>query len=146
MPRIFLPFFLALSAAVLATGCASKGESTAQTLYGREITETLVGNSLHRTGGGWFSSWEYTGYHRDDGTMTGRVSSSGGDEDVDGTWEIGADRHYCRTWSNEWAGGERGCFRVTRKGDALIFDHISGASGGADRYIYKFLPGNPQEL
>jgi hypothetical protein len=49
----------------------------------------------------------------------------------------------CRTWSNHWGGGQRGCFRVSRDGDTLVFDHVCCSSGNADRYTYRLFPGNP---
>ena len=146
MPRYRLPLVLTLCAAGVIAGCASESRPAPQTLYGQAVTETLVGNSLYRTGGGWFSSWEYTGYHRDDGTMTGKVWWSDNEEIADGTWEIAPDGHYCRTWNNDWGDGKRGCFRVSRAGDTMVFEHMTGASGGADRYVYHLQPGNPQDL
>lgn len=78
--------------------------------------------------------------------MTGRVSWPGGEEVASGVWEISADGLYCRTWGNQWGAGRRGCFRVSRGGELLVFDHVSGSGGDAARYVYRLLPGNPQRL
>jgi hypothetical protein len=111
-------------------------------LSASEVREMLVDNSLYRRGREWWGAWEYAGLHRADGTMTGRVWWSDGEEAVEGVWEVTGDDLYCRTWSNHWGGGQCGCFRVSRDGDTLVFDHVSGARGDADRYTYRLLPGN----
>lgn len=59
-------------------------------------------------------------------------------EDAAGAWRVSEDDGlYCRTWNNGWAEGREGCFRVTRNGDALTFDHVSGAAGEAASYTYS---------
>jgi len=78
--------------------------------------------------------------------MTGLVSWSGGQEVASGIWEVSADGLYCRTWHNEWGAGKRGCFRVSRSGETLVFDHVSGSRGDADRYVYRLLTGDPYGL
>ncbi len=141
-----------LLASLQLAGCQTTAESptaespTPQRLTAAEIEETLVGNTLVRSGGSWFSSWEYNGLHSADGSIMGRVTTSGGEERVAGTWEVTGDDVYCRTWSNHWGGGRRGCFRVSRAGDSLIFEHDSGASGGSERYVYDWRPGKPEGM
>ena len=74
------------------------------------------------------------------------MSFSGGEEVVSGVWEVTSDDLYCRTWENHWGGGKRGCFRASQGGEAFVFDYVSGASGGAERYVYRWQPGNPHGL
>lgn len=138
---------IVLSAGLLAQGCGSAPEpvagSSLRTLTASEVRKALVDNSLYRRGSEWWRAWEYVRFHRADGTMTGRVWWSGGEEVATGAWEVGTDDLYCRTWNNHWGGGRRGCFRVSRTGVTLVPDHVSGARGDADRYTYRLLPGNP---
>ena len=101
-------------------GCQSTPEpqtteaSSPQRLSAAEIEEALIGNTLVRSGGGWLSSWKYNGLHSADGRILGRVTTAGGEERVAGSWEVTGDDLYCRTWSNHWGGGKRGCFSVMR--------------------------------
>ena len=138
-----------LMAAVLLAACQSPrvpdASRSLQALTAAELHDTLVGNTLIRSGGPFWRRWDYAGRHRGDGTMTGRVSWSGGQERATGVWDISPDGLYCRTWSNEWSAGRRGCFRGSRDGDILIFDHVSGSSGDAERYAYRLVPGNPHD-
>ena len=105
-----------------------------------------MGNTISRSGGSFWRPWDYVGVHHADGTMTGRVSFSGGEEIVSGVWEISPAGLYCRTWENDWGAGKRGCFSASLGGETLVFDHVSGSSGGAERYLYRLLPGNPRGL
>jgi len=134
------------SVSLFLAGCGSTPEPVSgpslRTLNATEVRETLVDNSLYRRGREWLPAWEYVGHHRTDGNMTGRVWWSDGEEVVEGVWEVGADDLYCRTWSNHLGEGQRGCFRVSRDGDTLAFDQVSGARGDTDRYSYRILPGN----
>lgn len=107
------------------------------------LRETLVTHTLTRSGGPFWRPWDYAGVHEPDGTMAARVSWRGGEDRATGTWEISPKGHYCRAWSNDWAGGQPGCFQVTRHGTTLIFDHKSGAPGDTERYRYRLRPGNP---
>ncbi len=141
-----------LLASLDLAGCQTTREtqtsetSTPQRLSAAEIEDALVGNTLVRRGGGWFSSWEYNGLHSADGSILGRVTTAGGEERVTGDWDVTGDDLYCRTWSNHWGGGKRGCFRVSRAGDSLIFEHVSGSSGGAERYAYHWRAGKPEDM
>ena len=137
-----------LSVAILLSGCQSGSarapDEAQQALPVSELHTTLVENALSRSGGPMWSRWEYAEVHRRDGTMTGRVSWPGGTEVAEGVWEISADGLYCRTWANHWAEGSRGCFRTSRDGVLLVFDHVSGAQGDQDRYVYRVVPpGEP---
>lgn len=142
--------FMALLAAILLAACQSPSApapgAPLKELTPAELRGTLLGHSLARSGGPFWRHWDYAARHRDDGTMTGRVSWSGGDEVATGVWELSADGLYCRAWDNQWGAGQRGCFRVSRGGEILIFDHVSGSAGDAERYVYRLLPGNPQGL
>ena len=111
-----------------------------------EIREALVDNSLYREGGNWFRRWEYAGLFRADGALSARVWWNGGEERATGVWEVTNDDLYCRTWHNNWGEGKRGCFRVSKAGEILVFDYESGSSGDADRYAYELLQGNPYDL
>jgi len=101
----------------------------------------LLSNTLARSGGSPWRRWQYVGTHAADGTMAGRVSWSGGEESAAGVWDLSSEGLYCRAWSNKWGGGKRGCFRVSLAGETLVFDHVSGSRGDADRYVYELVPG-----
>lgn len=136
-----------LFAAVALAACETRDEASApQALSADEIKTALVGNTLVRLMGGLFFSWEYNGVHAADGTMEGRVRGPTEVERVPGTWEVTSDDLYCRTWSNNWGDGRRGCFRVSRVGEELIFEHVSGASGGQRRYVYEWRAGVPEDF
>ena len=141
------PLLAALLTAALLTACQSPPAPDPSVslppLTGTDFRDTLINNTLSRSGGPLWRRWEYTGVHRGNGTMTGRVSWVGGEEVATGVWEVSPDGFYCRTWGNKWGAGQRGCFRVSRDGETLVFDHVSGPRGDADRYVYHLLPGNP---
>ncbi len=145
------PLSIVLAIALLAlTGCQSPAvpdiAASAGPFDGGELRETLLGHTLSRTGGPLWRRWDYAGVHRADGTITGRVSWSGGEEVASGVWDISPEGLYCRAWNNDWGDGRRGCFQVRRSGDVLVFDHVSGSRGDADSYAYRLLPGNPHGL
>lgn len=110
------------------------------------LSDLLAGHTLYRRGTRLFSTWEYANLHQADGVMTAKVWWSDGEERVEGRWNITADGLYCRTWQNHWGDGKAGCFRMSWEGDFLIFDHVSGTRGDADRYVYQRQPGNPYGL
>ena len=142
--------FLMLLAGLFAAACGSLPAPDAalslRPLAAAELRQTLLAHTLSRRGGTWWRAWEYAGLHREDGTMTGRVWWSDGQEIAEGKWQLTEEDLYCRTWGNHWGDGRRGCFRVSRDGETLVFDHVSSASGDAARYSYRLLPGNPQGL
>ncbi len=130
----------------MLTSCQSSFPTPAaqpRPLDAATLRDTLVTHTLTRSGGPFWRPWDYAGVHGADGTMAARVVWRGGEDRATGIWELDADGRYCRTWSNDWAEGQRGCFQVTRHGATLIFDHESGARGDADRYRYRLRPGNP---
>jgi hypothetical protein len=141
---------LALLAALIVAGCGSTLNPDAalslRPLTSAEIRQTLLGHTLYRRGGEWWRAWEYAGLHRAansrGGIITGRVWWSNGQEIAEGEWQVTEEALYCRTWKNHWGDGKRGCFRASRGGDTLVFDHVSGSSGDAARYTYRLLPGN----
>ena len=143
-----------LLAAVLLTACQSPSSSEPfpnpaaqpRPLDAATLRETLLGHTLTRSGGPFWRPWDYAAVHQPDGTMTARVTWRGGEDRATGAWALDADGHYCRTWSNDWADGNRGCFQVTGHGATLIFDHESGAPGEAERYRYRLVSGNPHGL
>ncbi len=150
MNKVLLGAVCVFLAGLIVAGCrttpTAEDESAFTPLSGSEVRETLGGNSLYREGGDLLRSWEYVGLLREDGTLSARVWWSGGEEFADGVWEVTEDDLYCRTWNNNWGDGERGCFRVSKAEQTLAFDHVSGSRGDADRYTYRFLPGNPYGL
>ena len=138
-----------LLAAVLLTACrTSSPEPVPATadqprpLDAAALRQTLVAHTLTRSGGPFWRPWDYAGLRKSDGTMAAKINWRGGEDRATGTWEISPKGHYCRTWSNDWADGKPGCFRVTRHGTTLIFDHESGARGDADRYRSRLVPGS----
>ena len=84
-----------LLAALLFTACQSQPTLdpglSLQPLDKAELRETLTTNTLSRSGGPFWRRWEYAGVHHDDGTLSGRVSWSGGQEVASGVWEISRD-------------------------------------------------------
>lgn len=138
--------FALLLAASLAACETSSEAPPRQTLSANEIQTALVGNTLVRLMGGVFFSWEYNGVHAADGTMVGRVRGPSEVERVPGTWEVTGEDLYCRTWANDWGDGRRGCFRVSRAGEELVFEHVSGSSGGQRRYVYQWQAGVPEDF
>lgn len=117
---IFLAFAVA--------SCAAP-DAGPRTLTADEIRQTVTGTALSRCGNRLIGPWQYTARHRRDGTMEAVVLAGTRREDATGTWRVTGDDLYCRTWSNGWAQGREGCFRVTRNGATLTFDHVSGAAG-----------------
>lgn len=144
------PLWAALLAALLLVACESPqvpGPGVAlQPLATAELRDTLVAHTLARSGGPFWRRWDYAGVHRPDGNMTGRVSWTGGQELATGVWALSPDGLYCRAWGNHWGAGQRGCFRVSRGAETLVFDHVRGSRGDRDRYAYRLLPGNPRGL
>ena len=114
-------------AATLAA-CAAP-ETGPKVLSAHEIRQTVTGSALSRCGSRLLGPWQYTARHRRDGSMEAVVLAGSKREDATGTWRVTGDDLYCRTWNNGWAQGREGCFRVTRSGDTLTFDHVSGAAG-----------------
>ena len=121
----------------LVSACATAPDPVPRVLAADELRATLTATPLTRCGRVLLGGWRYTGVHNSDGTMTGRVLAGRTREDVVGTWQVTGDGLYCRTWSNNWAGGREGCFRVTRSGEDLTFDHVSGSAGEQQSYTYR---------
>ena len=141
--RSIITLLAAVTLASCGTSSKSDPDASAIPLGPAEIRGALVANTLYREGGDWWQSWEYAGFHRDDGTMIGRAWWPGGAETAVGTWEISQDGLYCRTWNNHWGDGAYGCFRVERSGDTLIFAQTENAPGNTETYRYQHKPGNP---
>ena len=114
--------------AVAVASCAAL-DTDPRTLKANEIRQTVTGTALNRCGSRLIGPWQYTARHHRDGTMEAVVLAGSKREDATGTWRVTGDDLYCRTWSNSWAQGREGCFRVTRTGETLTFDHVSGAAG-----------------
>lgn len=117
-------------------GCAAP-DTGPKILSAEEIRQTVSRNPLTRCGSILLGQWRFTGRHKRDGAMTAVVLAGEKREEATGIWRVTGDGLYCRTWSNRWADGKEGCFRVTRAGDTLTFDHVSGAPGEATRYTYN---------
>ena len=108
-------------------------------LTAEEVRALLMGNSLFADG----SALKFAALHRADGTLKGKAWGSDDPRTGTGTWKVEPDGAYCRKWDNEWAGGEWGCFRVFRQGNALIMEHISGAGANGQMTLVQ---GNAHEL
>jgi hypothetical protein len=124
-----------LLAAILAS-CAGN-EPRSGVLSAEQIRETVTGNALTRCGTRLLGQWRYTARHGRDRSLEAVVLAGARREDAAGVWRVTEDGLYCRTWNNDWAGGREGCFSVTRNGDALTIDHVSGAAGEAASYTYS---------
>lgn len=116
-------------------GCAGPDKGP-KVLTADEIRQAVTRTPLTRCGSVLLGQWRYTGRHSRDGTMSAVVLAGAKREDATGSWHVTGDDLYCRTWNNDWAEGREGCFRVTRSGDALTFDHVGGAPGEATSYTY----------
>lgn len=138
MPSFGRPaIYVAASVLLLVlAGCATPPPD-GRVLTAGEITAAVTANPLTRCGSVLLGQWRYTGRHDKEGTMNGLVLAGEKREEATGRWRTTGDGLYCRTWSNHWADGKEGCFRVTQTGDALTFDHVSGAAGEANSYTYK---------
>lgn len=117
-------------------GCAS-APPDGTPLNAEQIRAAVTGSPLTRCGRVLLGQWRYTGRHSGDGSMTALVLAGETRDEATGTWRATDDGLYCRAWNNNWAQGREGCFRVTRSGDKLTFDHVSGAPGEAKRYTYR---------
>jgi hypothetical protein len=109
-------------------------------LTGQEIAQAIEGNTLHRSGHTAGTDWQWAGYYRPDGTMTGRAWWNHGERTSEGRWSIEGDQ-FCREWDNSWGGGEAGCFRLYRQGDRLTMVKVSG-SGDEEGQSFV-VEGNP---
>jgi len=169
-PLRWLAVLLLLAAC--QSGKEDEADLTPEPIAGAALYEVLTANTLTSSGGTLWQKWDYASLHRGDagssaegttaeattaegvtagtrksgGDMTGRIAWSGETELGQGTWELTPDGLYCRTWDNDWGGGGRGCFKVSRTPHTLVFEHVSGTRGSATRYVYLLLPGNPYGL
>ena len=127
---------------------APKEPATEVPLAAAQIRQTLVGNSLYRKEVEIVQDLHIASFYRHNGTMRGRAWRKVADAEVaEGTWEVTDADLYCRTWQNHWGGGERGCFRVIRFGEEIIFVANDVATEGEpERYIYRVLIGNAYGL
>lgn len=141
---------LLLALPLSLTGCTGwprvASNAMLQTVEAGDLRELLADNTLYRRGRRVAGAWHYAGLQRADGTILARIWWAGGEERASGRWEVTDRGIYCRIWDNHWGGGERGCFRVSRSGDTLVFDHVSGSRGDADRYAYQLQAGNSHGL
>ena len=110
----------------------------ARSLTGPEIQAYLKNSTLVHEG----SQRIWYVYLREDGTLAGRsdVKDGGDVEYGHGTWEVTNDQ-ICRQWSNDWAGGGRGCATVFQSGEEYVF-----TGGGGQELRRTRLPGNPKKL
>lgn len=131
-----IPVPLVFLALLALAGCAGGSPGTG-VLGAEQIRSTITASPLTRCGSVLLGQWRYTGHHNRDGTMSATVLAGERREQGDGVWRVTADGLYCRRWSNGWAGGREGCFRVTRANDTLTFDHVSGEAGESTSYVYR---------
>jgi len=154
-----------LAVLLLLTACQSGKDDEAdlppEPIAGAALQAVLTSNTLSSSGGTLWQSWNFVSLHRgggslsggspssgspSGGSMVGRITWSGTEELGQGTWELTPEGLYCRSWENDWGGGGRGCFRVSRTPHTLVFEYVSGTRGEATRYVYLLLPGNPYGL
>ncbi len=147
--RVGLILLVTLAAVAACTSRSSDPETAAFVeLSGEQIRKTLIGNTLHREGDDLLESWEIAQYFPAAGTMKARLWWPGGEELASGTWEVSEKELYCRKWYSDWGEGKPGCFKVSRAGDRVAFDHVSGsrARGNAKRRVFRLLADNPYGL
>lgn len=119
-------------------GAKPKAEETVA-LNAQEVRSALAGNSIYATG----TDLKFAALHNADGTLKGKAWTGESTDTGTGAWKIDEKGQYCRKWDNAWAGGEWGCFKVYRQGDALMMERVSGAGANGKRNI---VPGNAYGL
>ena len=95
----------------------------AEALSSEEVSSLLAGNSVYAGGSGF----QFAALHQDGGALKGKSWSGDATDTGAGNWKVEQNGAYCRKWNNSWAGGEWGCFKVFRKGNALTMERVSGA-------------------
>lgn len=148
---------LAAMAAVMLAGCASVPElggdeparpkpaaakprpAAPQALGAREVRALLTGNSVYAAS----AEVKFAALHAADGRLRGKAWAGDGTATGAGSWKIEADGRYCRKWDNGWAGGEWGCFRLYRQGNAVTMEKVSGAGANGSMTL---VPGNAYGL
>ena len=106
-----------------------------------QIKTALVGNTEYSKGVDEGTPWEWTGYHREDGTMSGRSWWEGGKESDTGTWEVTEDNLYCRKWDKHWGKAQRGCYKMYRLAENRL--GAEAVSGSAKAGTSELIMGNP---
>lgn len=129
----------ATAAAAPPPAARPAGAPAARPLGAEEVRVLLAGNSVYASS----AEVRFAALHEPGGGLRGKAWSEGTEDAGRGEWRIEADGRYCRKWDNGWAGGEWGCFRLFRNGNALTMQNVSGA--GADGQMV-LVPGNAYDL
>lgn len=147
-PGHLAKFFAAAIALALAS-CSSTSDPDdvdnippAQTIEGAlggdQITSLISGN----TGFGQEQRFQWRTYYASDGTMTGRIWGSFGQERDRGTWETTAENQLCRKWSKKWGERKRACFELFKDGEEIKLINVDG---NADSYEMRLVSGDKVE-
>ena len=118
-------------------------EQGREPMSGKELRQTMVGNTLYQTGYTQSTKWQWAGYYAPGGEARGRAWWSGGKNEGTGTWEIEGNR-WCTEWSvDEWGEGERNCMHFFRSGDKIDYVIVSGPTDNGTSTLKQ---GNPHDL
>jgi hypothetical protein len=118
---------------------AARPASSSAALSAGDLQQVLAGNSVYLGG----AEQKFAAHHASDGSLKGKAWTGDGTQSGAGAWKINEDGTYCRKWDNGWAGGQWGCFKVYRKGNALTMERVSGAGANGQMTL---VPGNAYGL
>lgn len=110
-----------------------------QALGASELSAALSGNSVYADASGQ----KFAAMHGAGGQLKGKAWSGDDGQSGAGSWKVEKDGTYCRKWDNGWAGGQWGCFKVYREGNALTMERVSGAGASGQMTL---VPGNAYGL
>ncbi|MDP2620971.1 MAG: hypothetical protein Q8P46_12490 [Hyphomicrobiales bacterium] len=111
----------------------------AAALSAAEVTSLLTGNSMYAGDG----NFQFAALHQTDGALKGKTWNGETTETGTGNWRVEPNGAYCRKWENSWAGGEWGCFKVFRHGNALTMERVSGNGANGEMTL---VDGNAYDL
>jgi len=127
-----------------AAGQSRPEQATGPALSSAELEETIVGNTLHRTGETLGVEWHWAGHYLPEVRMVGRAWWGFGDIDAHGTWSID-DGLWGQFWENvDWSDGGRNCYRVYPVGERLYWAHRRGPHD--EDWLFAVRPGNAFDL
>ncbi len=139
----------AMACALAVTACSSSPEPDdvsdippAQTIEGAlggdQITSLISGNTAF----GQEQRFQWRTFFATDGTMTGRMWGSFGQERDRGTWETTRENQLCRQWSQKWGERKRACFELFKDGEEIKLINVDG---NADSYEMMLVSGDKVE-
>lgn len=132
--------------AIASAGHAARVESCGKApLPEAELVATIAGNTLFREGSTLGISWRWAGYYLPERRMVARAWWALGSTEGHGSWRIGEDNQWCQFWHDtDWSKGGENCYRISREGDRLCWNHRSGPH--KDDWVFRLLSGDPYDL